>query len=239
MRFLVLASTLLVLGSGPARGADFRNDLQAALGPYYAALVASSRGNIDETQRQVLLFASRWEKVAREAPTAPAAYRDDPQWRDLVSQVGNTLQQVRERCRRRDVHGAHAELESIRLTLREIDGRHNQLTVDDYLTDFHDAMERMIGHVGGVNEIVLRPRDFDDIDEDYQAARLAWDKITSSAGSLAGSEDWRTAASRIAATLDGIGQHLRSKRPASLVPAIEGLRDKYYALLLAVSKARS
>ena len=48
----------------------------------------------------------------------------------------------------------HAQLESIRLALREIDARHHRSSVDDALTDFHDAMERMIGHVAGVNEIV-------------------------------------------------------------------------------------
>jgi hypothetical protein len=103
---------------------------------------------------------------------------------------------VRERCRKSDAAGAHAQLESIRLALREIDGRHNVLTVDDYLTDFHDSMQRLIGHVAGLNEIVLKPKDFDDIGEDYQAGQQAW-------------------------------------------KAIEGSREQYYTLLLAVSKARS
>jgi hypothetical protein len=241
MRFLALASTLLAALSSAQAPADFGKDLQAALGPYYAALVASSRGNIDQTQRQTLLFASRWDVVSREAPTgAPAALRNDPQWRQLVQHVGDTLQQVRERCRKGDMAGAHAQLESIRLALREIDGRHNLLGVDDYLTDFHDAMQRMIGHVAGLNEIVLKPKDFDDIAEDYQAAEAAWKEVGSSAGSLARSEDWRAAASRISTTLAGIGRELQSsRRPESLVPAIEGLREKYYTLLLAVSKARS
>ncbi len=240
MRFLALASMLLALLSVPAQAADFEKDLQAALGPYYAALVASSRGNIEETQRQVLLFASKWETVARKSPAeAPAAFRTDPQWRELVGRVGDTLQRVRERCRKRDAAGAHAELESIRLALREIDGRHNRLTVDDHLTDFHDAMQRMVGHVGGVNEIVLKPKDFDDIGEDYQAAQLAWKAVQTSAGPLGRSDDWRAAVSRISTTLDDIGRDLQSRRPASLVPAIEGLRDQYYTLLLAVSRARS
>ena len=241
MRFLALASTLLALLSVPAQGTDFGNDLQAALGPYYAALLASSRGNIDETQRQVLLFASKWETVARRAPTeAPASLRNDSQWRDPVRQMANTLEGVRERCRKRDMPGAHAELESTRLTLREIDARHNQLSVDDHLTDFHDAMQRMIGHVGGVNEIVLKPKDFDDIGEDYQTARQAWSAVQSSAGSLGRSEGWRTAAARISVTLVAIGQELgSSRRPRSPLPAIEGLRDQCYTLLLAVSRVRS
>jgi hypothetical protein len=235
MRLLALGLTLLALVS-----ADFEKDLQSALGPYYAALVASSRGNIDQTQRQVLLFASKWETVSREATTgAPAALRSDPQWRALVQQVGNILGDVRERCRKRDAAGAHAQLESIRLALREIDGRHNVLTVDDYLTDFHDSMQRLIGHVAGLNEIVLKPKDFDDIGEDYQAGQQAWKAIESSAGSLARSEEWRKAASQVSSTLAAIGRGLQSRRPESLVPAIEGLRDQYYTLLLAVSKARS
>jgi hypothetical protein len=157
----------------------------------------------------------------------------------LVQQVGDILQDVRERCRKRDAAGAHAQLESIRLALREIDGRHNVLTVDDYLTDFHDSMQRLIGHVAGLNEIVLKPKDFDDIGENYQAGQQTWKAIEASAGSLARSEEWRKAVSQVSGTLAAIGRGLQSRRPESLVPAIEGLREQYYTLLLAVSKARS
>jgi hypothetical protein len=239
MKVMALALMLLSLLPGRAVARDFERDLQAALGPYYAALVASSRGNIDQTQRQILLFASKWETVAREAPAqAPAAYRDDRQWRALVDGVADTLHEASDLCRRRDVAGAHARLESIRLALREIDERHNALTVDDHLTDLHDAIQRMIGHVGGLNEIRLKPRDFDDIAEDFQAAEQAWKAVVSSAGPLAGSEPWRAAASRMTQTLSTIDRELQGRRPNSLVPAIEGLRDRYYDLLLAVSKGR-
>lgn len=240
MRFLALASMLLALVPASAPAADFEKDLQSALGSYYAALVASARGNLDQTQHHVLLFAAKWETVSREAPAAaPADLRADPRWRELLQQVGATLERVREDCRKRDVPGAHAELESIRLALRDIDSRHNHLTVDDYLTDLHDAMQRMVGHVGGPNEIVLKAKDFDDIGEDYRAAEQAWKAIESSAGSLARSDDWRAGATRVSATLAAIGRELQMRRPASLVPAIERLRDDYYTLLLAVAKARS
>jgi len=239
MRLMAVALMLLPLFPGRAIARDFERDLQAALGPYYAALVASSRGNIDQTQRQILLFASKWETVAREAPAqAPAAYRDDRQWRALVDSVAGTLREATELCRRRDVAGAHARLELIRLALREIDERHNLLTVDDHLTDLHDAIQRMIGHVGGLNEIRLKPRDFEDIEEDFKAGEQAWKAVEASAGPLAGSEAWRAAASDMTRTLSTIARDLQGRRPGTLVPAIERLRDRYYDLLLAVSKAR-
>jgi hypothetical protein len=240
MRLLPLVVSLVSLFSGGAAAADFERDLEVALGPYYAALVASSRGNIDQTQRQILLFESKWEIVAREAPAqAPAAFRDDQQWHALVQNVADTLREASALCRKRDVAGAHARLESIRLALRDIHERHNMLTVDDHLTDLHDAIQRMVGHVGGLNEIKLRPRDFDDIGEDYQAGQQAWKSAEASAGPLNRSEAWRAAASEVSRTLMTIGRELQARRPEPLVRAIEGLRDEYYDLLLAGSKARS
>ncbi len=240
MRCLAFAISLLLSLAAPAGAADFSKDLQAALGPYYAALVASAHGDIDQTQRQMLLFASRWEVVSREAKAdAPAALRGDPKWDQFVQQVVRTLDDARERCRRRDAAGAHAQLESVRLTLREIDRRHNLAGVDDYLTDLHDAMQRMVGHVGGPNEIVLRPKDYDDIGEDYQAAEQAWKAVESSAGPLAESPAWHSAALDVSSTLSAIGRQLLARQPSPLVPSIQALRDRYYALLLAVAKARS
>lgn len=80
---------------------------------------------------------------------------------------------------------------------------------------------------------------YDDIGEDYQAAQQAWRAVQSSAGSLEQSPAWQPAASELARTLDKIGRELQASRPASLVPTIEGLRDRYYTLLLAVSKTRA
>jgi hypothetical protein len=239
MKLLAAACVLVILAAGPLAAADFERDLQAALGPYYAALVASSRGNIDQTQRQLLLFASRWQLVARDAGSnAPAALRNDPQWTAFLRHVETVQQQVRESLRLRNLTAVHAQLESIRLMLREIDARHNRSSLDDALTDFHDAMERMIGHVAGVNEIVLRPKDFDDIREDYDAACESWKAVQAQAGPIAATQAWRAAFDDLARTLDAVGRELPARRPEPLAASIQGMHDKYYVLLLAVARAR-
>ena len=189
---------LALLAAAPA--ADSTQAIERAMGPYYAALVASSRGSIDATSRHLLVFASRWDVAKREARTSPPrAIGQDPAWPAVLDQVEAAIARAREMVRLHDVAGAHAELETIRLAIREIRARHAALTFDDHLTDYHEAVERLLGHVAGRNEIRLTAKDFAEAGEDLQAARAAWQAVQASAGSMAGQAAW-SQASRDAAT---------------------------------------
>ena len=219
--------------------ADSTQAIERALGPYYAALVSSARGNIDATSRHLLLFASRWDTASREArKSPPRAIEQDLAWPAVLDQVSATIARARDLVRERDVAGAHAELEVIRSTIRDIHARHHVLTFDDHLTDYHEAVERLLGHVAGRNEIRLTARDFDDAAEDLQAARAAWQRVRAEAGPLASQAGWTAAAREASAALEQAERAIARKNTTTAGQAAERVKATYYDLLLAVSKAR-
>jgi uncharacterized protein YukE len=234
----LLTAAVLVLGGG-ALSADSSETIERALGPYYAALVSSARGNIDATSRHLLVFASRWESISREAHTSPqAAVAQDPQWPALLDEVNAVIVRTRQLVHKQDLASAHAELETVRAEIRDFHARHNALTFDDHLTDYHEAMERVLGHVAGRNEIRLTARDFADAGEDLQAALAAWQAVQISAGPLAGNADWKAAVREAAAALDQAGKALSAKHATAAGAAAERMKTTYYDLLMAIAKAR-
>jgi hypothetical protein len=235
--FWIAAAVLL---AGAVAAADATKTLEQAMGPYYSALVASSRGNIDATSRALLLFASRWEGAAREARTSPpAAVRQDPEWPALLDQVSATIARARELVRVRDVAGAHAELEGIRSAIRDMHARHQALNFDDHMTDYHEAVERLLGHVAGRNEIRLTAKDYADADEDLGAALAAWQTVQASAGPLGKEAGWTAAARAASAALEQARQAIAAKNATLAGQSAERVKTTYYDLLLAVARART
>jgi hypothetical protein len=229
----VVACALLAgAGAGDAQPA-----LDAAMGPYYAALVATARGNIEASQRQLLLFESAWQAVVRHGRAgAPAALANDPAWDRVLARGSAAIKEAGEHIKRRDVAAAHSDLEGIRLALREIRGSHHLLTFDDYLTDFHEGMERAVGHVGARNEIVLRAKDYDDIREDVAAARDAWRLALAAAGRFAGQPGWPAAARLITSALDEADRAAAHQAAEATARAVAALKEQYYDLLLVLSR---
>ncbi|HEY3381098.1 MAG TPA: hypothetical protein VGK32_04975 [Vicinamibacterales bacterium] len=237
-RSLLCALTVL-LSASPALAADANGVIEHALGPYYAALVASSRGNIDATNRQLILFASRWASASREVRTTPPAeIGQDPEWPVAVDRVTTLIAEARAAARRRDMSGAHADLEEVRQVLREVRERHQLATFDDHLSDYHEAVERVAGHVVGRNEIRLTGRDFDDINEDLQSALQAWRAAQGLAGPIAASATWKAAAAQASAALAQMAKALAAKDRTAIAHGADRLKTTYYDLLLAVSIAR-
>jgi hypothetical protein len=218
--------------------ADFEKALDAAMGSYYAALVASAQGNNEATQRQLLLAASRWAVVARLSVPPSAVLAGDPAWAAAVKSVTGALQRARERAAARDIVAAHAELEAIRHTLYDVRVRHNLLNFDDHLTDFHEAIERLSGHVAGPNEIQLKPKDFADLFEDFEAARNAWQACLASAGGLTSARAWQIASRDVSASLQEMDRAIASKNGGAAARAATSLKNRYFDLLTAVSHAR-
>jgi hypothetical protein len=235
----ILPAALLVLALGGTLSADSSQAIERSMAPYYAALVASARGNIDATSRHLLLFASRWEAAAREGRAAPPrSYGQDPSWPSLLDEVTATIGRAHELLRLRDVASVHAELESIRSAFRELRERYHVLTFDDHLTDYHEAIERMLGHVAGRNEIRLTAKDYADADEDLRAARGAWQLVQATAGSLSSQPGWASAAREASASLAEATRALASRNATAAGRAAEQVKSTYYDLLLAVSKLR-
>jgi hypothetical protein len=234
---LLVAAAIVLCGG--ALSADSTQTIERALGPYYAALVSSARGNTDATSRHLLLFASRWATASREVRKVPPREVDqDPQWPALLDEVNAVIARTRQLVRQQDIASAHAELETIRAAFRDIHARHNALTFDDHMTDYHEAMERMLGHVAGRNEIRLTARDFAEADEDLQAALAAWQAVQASAGPLAGNAGWKAAAREAAGALDQARRALAAKNATAVGLAAERMKTTYYDLLMAVSRAR-
>jgi hypothetical protein len=210
-------------------GADFTSAINAMMSPYYGALLASHRGDAESTQRDLVLLAAKWELVTREAP--PAAIAADPQWPAAVARVKAIIERARELVRVRSLFKAHLELEGLRLVLREVRGRHNLLVLDDYLTDYHESMERIAVRASMQNEIVLAEADFAEMARDLGRARLRWAAVEQHAGAAASAPGWAGAARRIVAAQAALENPLAARDPAEVGAVAGRLSDAYHDLL--------
>jgi len=237
MRLKTFFATVLVLAAAHlAAAADIERSLEAAMGPYYAALVASARGNLDASERQLLLLASRWHVVERNAAGAPPALANDPGWTAAVRTVTATIDRARGHLKQKDVASAHAELESIRHALHDVTERHNLLALDVHLTDFHEAIERLSGHVAGRNEIVLKAKDYEDLSEDLRTAETEWKAIEAAAAKLRSDARWRAAATTVTNALRNVDRAIAAKQAEEVARANESLKNGYFDLLIALSR---
>ncbi len=231
MRTVLAAMTAVLLAAAatvPLR-ADFTSAINAVMPPYYAALLASHRGDAESTLRDLVLVAARWDLVARETP--PAALAGDPQWPVAVGRVKAIIERTRELVRVRNLDKAHLELEGLRLVLREIRGRHDMLVLDDYLTDYHESMERIAVRASMQNEIVLAEADFVEMTRDLGKARLRWSVVEKNAGAAASTPAWADAARRIVDAQAALEKPIAAKDPALTAEAAERLSDAYHRLL--------
>jgi hypothetical protein len=207
---------------------------------YYAALVASAHGNIETTNRQLLLLAARWDAAVREARALePAALRQDPAWGAALDRAAAMLARARRLARARDIAGAHAELEEIRLILHEIRERHGLWIFDDHLAEYHETTERVMGHVSGPSEINLTARDYQDIEEDLHGAETSWAKVEKAAGSLHTVPAWQAAARATTTALAELSRAAAGRDRAGVAHAAERIKNSYFDLLVAIAKARS
>ena len=232
---LSLSVTVLLAAAATAPlGADFTSAVNAAMTPYYAALVASHRGDAESTQRHLVLLAAKWDLVAREAP--PPALASDPQWPAAVGRVKAIIERSRGFVHVRNLDKAHLELEGLRLVLREVRGRHNMLVLDDYVTDYHESVERIAVRASMQNEIVLADADFAEMTKDLDRARLLWAIVEREAGAVASAPGWTDAARRITAAQAALEKPLAAKDAARVTETAGHLRDAYHALLAVLAR---
>jgi hypothetical protein len=223
---------LFGLAAGVVPGArDFEATLRTAMRPYYAALVASARGDADGTRRQLVLFQAQWSSVQTSLASAPAALARDPRWPDDVARVTAAIGRAQALLRTRDVDGAHAELESIRNTLRDARQRHGLSSVDDLVLEFHDALERLVSRVPHRNEMRLRPADFAELKTLVDASHRQWDTLRKTSDAQAMTR-WEMTRERIDAALREVAGAIERQDPAALSTAAAALKNGYFELLL-------
>ncbi|HSL22402.1 MAG TPA: hypothetical protein VK886_12770 [Vicinamibacterales bacterium] len=233
---------LAVLAGGAAADSGQRSDrfdaeLRLSMASYYAALLASAHGNAEATLRHLVLFRSRWEQLARggSRQDSPAWFgadvRGEPIWAAVASKI-----EVARRQLPRNVTGAHAELEAIRLLLRDARARHGALGFDDALTEYHDAMERVLSLAGGRNEIALTASDFGVLGGAIKRAEAGWSAVESSRGAPKGLADWKDIAAGTASALRAAAESAKRQDAAAVQHASEDLRNRYDDLLRILSR---
>jgi hypothetical protein len=207
------------------------------MGPYYAALLASARGDGEGTLRQVILLESRWGQVAREHRAAlPSWLQDDSAGKPLVDAIADRIEAIR-RGLPRDVASAHTDLEKVRTLFRDARARHGSRTFDDAVTDYHEALERLISHTGHANEMALAADDLTTIQRDARRARVAWDGLASAADVPARSSGWKDVQAATAHALTSIDAAAARGDAAATQAAVQALKDRYYELLALLARA--
>jgi hypothetical protein len=239
-RYRVLALALMMLGvqAVPAVAQGQQADVWPAFDhafatmskSYYAALLGSARGNTEGTLRNVIALSGAWERLAAMDDS------NTPKWfheRALKASVRSSIEDAH-RHLPRAVGEAHAELERIRILLRDARSTRGQPTFDDAVTEYHGAMERLAARIGVRNEIALESADFERIHEDTVRAQSAWAQVTAKApSSVAGFE--RVGAGTTAA-LQEILKATAAHDSAAAQHASERLKNDYFDLIAALAR---
>lgn len=224
----------VLVGTTAVVRADFSSAMNAAMAPYYSALIASDRGDAESTHRNLVILSLKWEQVAREEP--PAAIKADPQWPGALERVRRIIERTQELVRARNLDKAHLELEGLRLVLRDMRGRHNLLVLDDRLTDYHESLERIHVRASMQNEIVLADADFAEMSKDLVRAKAYWSAVEREAGTVAAAPGWAKASGRLHTTHAELEVLLARKDPAAVAQAADRMSAAYHELLEVLAK---
>ncbi len=241
MRFMLSLVVLLMTPSTalahPAGADTFDSACRGAMASYYAALLTSVHGDSEATLRQIVLLTARWEEVARLSRSGgPGWSQDVAAGQSPVVAVTAMIERARQRTIARDIADAHAELEGIRVVLRDARARHGVRTFDDALTDYHDAMERLTSRVGLRNEIVLSADDYGAIREQTVRARAAWAEISAVADPVTTLPGWRDVVTRTSTALTRLEKSATAQDAAAAQGTAAELKTLYFELLNILSR---
>lgn len=237
---ILLVAALVAYMPAQARGnaSDIDAACRSAMAPYYAALLASARGDADGTLRQLLILKARWNEVTRRpGPDVPMWLGDSATGPSVGAAVGAKIDAVRHRLPQ-DVSGAHSELEAIRVLLRDARTRHGARTVDDAVTDYHEAMERLSSHIGVPNEIALTANDFAAIRGDVERAQSMWTKVESFPELAKPVAGWNGVAAATTSVLGTIAKAAERHDATTVQQASHALKNRYFDLLSILSHRR-
>ncbi|MEI6667507.1 MAG: hypothetical protein WCP29_05060 [Acidobacteriota bacterium] len=233
--------SLVAMSTTPAYAAGaetFDATYRSAMASYYAVLAVSAHGNTEASLRQLILMRTKWEAVAK------AAQPGGPEWTRDVAAGGQTpiavvaamLEDARMHVAAKDVAEAHAELEGIRVVLRDARARHASRNFDDALTDYHEAVERLESRIGLRNEIVLNADDYAAIKDHAARARTTWTEIDASAGAFKVQRGWAELAARTMAQLTRLEQAAANQDGTTAQATAITLKADYFALLAILAR---
>jgi hypothetical protein len=212
---------------------------RSTMASYYAALLASARGDGEGTLRNVIVLQSRWADLAKRfGADGPAWLRSTGSGRGTSAAVAATIDSAREALPR-DVAAAHATLESVRALLREARAAIGIRTLDDAVTDYHDAMERLASHVGEAHEVTLTAADFATVRGDVTRARARCREMDALPDVRRGARDWIDAAAGSVRALDDTLRAAERQDGASTQSGSRLVKRRYYDLLAALARVGS
>lgn len=231
------AASAVVVAASPSA---YDTAMRAAMAPYYAALRASARGDLEGTQRHVLLLGARWQEAARLGQTgAPPALVKDPAWPQALDAVTAAVGRARQRVARHDVAGAHGELESIRMTLHAARARQQLLTFDDRFSEFHEAMEHLVGRVPEAHEFRLTDADLIDIRQDLDQVAHHWQTVQASADEVRGVTGWAATAPMMDAAIREAAAAATRGEATAIKTGSDAIQKAYFDLLGTLSSVRA
>ena len=242
MRFMLLLVLVVLMAPATApaypSGTDtFDAACHAAMASYYAALLTTAHGDSEAALRRLVLLRARWEEVARLSRSrGPDWTQDATTGQSPVAAVTAMLDRARQRTSAGDIAGAHAELEGIRVVLRDARAHHGVRTFDDVLTDYHDAMERLTSRVGLRNEIVLNSEDYSAIREQTARAGAAWTEINTVTDPVKMLPGWREVAARTTMALATLQKAATAQDAAVAQETAVALKTHYFELLRILSR---
>jgi hypothetical protein len=140
-----LAATLWssALSAGPV--ADFERALEAAYGPYKAALFHTNSKDKDGTEKSIASFEAQWAKLMatyRGAP--PPQYVDDADWAKSMTAIDQMIATAKAQTAKGDLAKAHDVLEGVRDQLAALRVRNGIIVYSDRVDAYHEHMEHVL-----------------------------------------------------------------------------------------------
>ena len=141
----VISALVLPLGAHAGPFSDFEAQLRQAYGQYRAALVQTSQGNAEATQKAIGQLSSQWSALEDNwMATPPPQYVDDAQFADTIKSVELIINDATAIVQSGDLAAAHETLEAIRAELGDLHIRNMLYTFTDRVNAYHSEMEGVL-----------------------------------------------------------------------------------------------
>jgi hypothetical protein len=148
MRLTACAIVLAMAGAAAAsaQAADAVTDaIQAAYGPYRAALFRTNGKSQPEAQQALVQAQQAWASVTqRFATQPPAPYDRDASFASTLAQVGAVYEKAAAEIRDNKLPVAHETLEAARDLLADLRRRNGVVVFSDHMNAYHAEMEHLL-----------------------------------------------------------------------------------------------
>jgi hypothetical protein len=182
---LLLSTLLLSIASAQEPSADkhaaLLTDFAAFDRAYVPALALTKRGTLPQCRPAMGRLKVAWQELSdKHADSVPS----DPTWKTDFGQVAQLIEQAEQRLAEDDQQEAHEQLEGVRELLMKARRRNGIDYYLDYLTIFHDTMEKIVMPATAKAEKgdrQLSPAELAEMRSLLQQANQEWQTVTQTA----------------------------------------------------------